>query len=71
MLTTIITNVVIALLSALGGWLAKVFHIYLLDKKETANDEARAAQVTKELQDAKDAEELEKAARDAANNFPH
>ncbi len=69
MLTTIITNVVIALLSALGGWLAKVFHIYMQDKKEAAPDEAKTAQITKELQDAQNAADLEKAAQDAANNF--
>ncbi len=69
MLTTIITNVVVALLSAFAGWLAKVFHIYLLDKKEQASDEAKTAAATKALLDAKTKEELDEAAKKIADNL--
>ncbi len=70
-LSGILSNVIISLLSALGGWLLKTLHIWWQDKQEASVDEKKTADATRALQDAKTKEELDAAAKGIANNFPH
>ena len=69
MLTTVITNVLIGLLSALGGWLVRHFQEYLKDKAAADTDEKQTAAAQKALEDAKTKEDLENAAKGIADNF--
>lgn len=57
MLTTIISNVVVAVLAALGGWLLKVLHIARQDAAIKQQEEASV----QPLKDAKTATEIDKA----------
>lgn len=70
---TILSNalgyVVTAILSALGGWILKVIHIWWQDRQETAANEAKVAAAQKALEDAKTKQELDDAAKNIAGNF--
>lgn len=68
-LSSVAGYVVTAILSALGGWLLKVLHIYQKDNADKAADEARTAAAQKALEDAKTQEELDNAAKGIADNF--
>lgn len=61
MLTAIISNVVVAILGAIGGWLLKVLHIA---RQDAATDKQEQESV-EPLKKAKTAEEIDKASDDA------
>lgn len=68
-LASIAGYVITSVLSALGGWLLKVFHLWVVDRQETSAKEAQTAAATKALQDAKTAGEIDDAAKSIADNF--
>lgn len=68
-LSSVVGYVITAVLSALGGWLLKMMHVYVLDKKEQVADETKTAAARQALEDAKTKEELDDAAKNIANNF--
>ncbi len=69
MLTTIITNVIIWLLGAIGGWAAKYFHAIQQDKKEEAKDNAETAAARAALEAARTKQEMDDAAKRIADSF--
>lgn len=69
MLNSVLSYLVTAVLSALGGWLLKMIHIWMQDQAQSASDAAATAAATKALQDAKTKQELDDAAKGISNNF--
>lgn len=68
-LSNIAGYVITSVLSALGGWLLKVFHLWLQDRQDTAANEAATAAAQKAIEDAKTKQQLDDAAKGIADNF--
>lgn len=60
-MSAIISNVIISLVSAIGGWLLKEFHIWYTDKKIDS--------AATEQQNAKTASDVDAASKDVSANF--
>lgn len=69
MLEGIIVKVLISLISMIGGWLVKHFQQAQKDRADEVADQKKTSDADKELQEAKNKEDLENAAKDIAGNF--
>lgn len=69
MLSSLFSQVIFSLLSALMGWLVRHFQEIIKDKNQAAVDMAKIAAAQKALEDAKTKEDLDNAAKGIADNF--